>query len=368
MSRKTGLIAALVVAIVGALAFAQFRGSSAAEASSGGAPRTLTIASIAYPHEGRQRYQGQTAIIQEQGWLEAELAKRGIKLEWFPVSTSVGGPVINEGFAAKRIDFASYGDFPALIAAAGGVDLRLVVPAGRGQNAYLVVRNGLNAESIADLKGKRIALHRGRPWELPFAKLIEQNGLKLADFRILNINPPASHAALAAGDVDAVFLLSDAHLLTQKGVGRIVWSTKEAPASWKMRAELFGRGDFVDNHPELTQLVADAYVRAQAWSSDPANREKFIELSARAESPRSVIEAEYDEPRVSWPDRFSPLYDDFMVGHYRDAAKYTFDQGLVRKQVDVDKLLDRRFATQALRNLKLEQHWQPAAGTGVSGS
>ncbi|MEG3181414.1 ABC transporter substrate-binding protein [Sphingomonas sp. LT1P40] len=359
MSRKTILIAIGAVLILGALLVYQFRGG-AGDAAAGESTKTLTIASIAYPHEGKQRYQGQTAIIQQQGWLEAELAKKGVKLNWFPVSTAVGGPVINEGFAAKRIDFASYGDFPAIIAVAGGVDLRLVVPVGRGQNAYLVVRNGIAANSIADLKGRRIALHRGRPWELPFAKLAEANGLKLSDFRILNINPPASHAALASGDVDAVFLLSDAHLLVEKKVGRIIWSTKQAPQSWKMRAELFGRGDFVDGHPELTQLVADAYVRAQAWSSDPANREAVIEITSRAESPRSVVEAELNEPRVAWKDRYSPLYDDFMVGHYRDAAAYTFDQGLVRKQVDVDKLLDRRFATKALERLKLQDQWQAA--------
>jgi len=359
MSRKTILIAIVAIGVLAALVVHQFRGGGTAQPAPGQNPATLTIAAIAYPHEGQQRYQGQNAIVQQQGWLESELAKRGVKLAWFPVATAVGGPVVNEGFAAKRIDFASYGDFPAIIAIAGGVDLRLVVPVGRGQNAYLVVRNGVAANSIKDLKGKRIALHRGRPWELPFAKLAEANGLKLSDFRILNINPPASHAALASGDVDAVFLLSDAHLLVEKKVGRIVWSTKQAPQSWKMRAELFGRGDFVDSHPELTQLVADAYVRAQAWSADPANREKVIEITSRAESPRSVIEAELDEPRVAWGDRYSPLYDDFMVAHYRDAAAYTFDQGLVRKRIDVDKLLDRRFATAALDRLKLRDQWKP---------
>ncbi len=364
MSRKTILIAIGAILLLGALLAYQFR--SPAQPAAGALPATLTIASIAYPHEGKQRYQGQTAIIQQQGWLEAELAKRGVKLIWFPVSTAVGGPVINEGFAGKRIDFASYGDFPAIIAVAGGVDLRLVVPVGRGQNVYLVVRNGVTASGIADLRGKRIALHRGRPWELPFAKLVEQNGLKLSDFRILNINPPASHAALASGDVDAVVLLSDAHLLVEKKVGRIIWSTKQAPQSWKMRAELFGRGDFVDRHPELTQLVADAYVRAQHWASDPARRDEVIDITSRAEAPRSVIEAELNEPRVAWPDRYSPLYDDFTVSHYRDVAAYTFDQKLVRAKVDVDKLLDRRFAAEALKRLDLQSHWRPATAQAAA--
>lgn len=374
MTRKSILVAVAVVAAIGALIAFQFAGRARSGAA-GGQPQTLTIASIAYPHEGQQRYQGQIAIIQEQGWLEQQLAKRGVKLVWFPVPTAVGGPLINEGFAGKRIDFASYGDFPAIIAKSGGVDLRLIVPNGRGQNAYLVVRKGLNARTIADLKGKRIALHRGRPWELPFAKLLDANGLTLKDFRILNINPPASHAALASGDVDAVFLLSDAYLLEKKGVGRIIWSTKEAPADWKMRAELFGRGDFVDAHPDLTAIVAEAYLRAAYWSSLPENRQRVNEISARAETPLDVVEADQNDPRVAWKDRFSPLFDDFMVDHYRNVADYTYRQGLVRNKVDVDRFLEPRFAKEALQRLNLATYWQAttnqasaAADAGRQGS
>ena len=326
----------------------------------GRAPKTLTIASIAYSNKGQQRYAGQTAVIIEQGWLAQELAKRGIKLEWLPVPTAIGAPIINEGFAAKRVDFASYGDFPAIIANAGGIETRLVVPAGRGQNVYLVVRTGLAANSVEDLKGKRIALHRGRPWELPFAKLLDSKGLKLTDFKVLNINPPASIAALAAGDVDAVVLLSDGILAEQKGFGRIIWSTRQAPPEWRMRAEVFGRKDFVDEHPELTQLVADAYVRAADWSSRPENRERVIEIASGSENPRAVIEAEYSDPTVAWPDRFSPLFDEFLKRHYREAADYTFREKLVRRKIDADALFAPQFVARALKTLNLEDRWQPA--------
>lgn len=366
MTWKKLTIVALVLLGVAGLIVHQFRARGTSDGVDGALPRTLTIASIAYPYKGQQTYAGLTQRIVEDGWLKDRLAKKGVELVFFPVPTAVGGPLINEGFAGKRIDFASYGDFPAIIAVSGGVPLKLVVPAGRGQNAYLVVRNGLAATGIADLKGKRIALHRGRPWELPFSKLLDANGLKLSDFKILNINPPASHAALASGDVDAVFLLSDGILLEQRGAGRIIWSTKTAPSDWKMRAELFGRGDFVDRHPELTQIVADAYVRAAHWSAQPENRAAVIEEAARGDTPISVVEADYDEPRVSWRDRFSPLFDDFMVRHYRSVADYTFAQGLVRRKVDVAALLDRRFAAQALENLKLDGYWQPTPTEAVA--
>ena len=356
---KNWIIAAAVALAVVALVAFQLRGQGE-DAAEAGIPKTLTIASIAYPDKGKHLFAGLTQTVIEQGWLKQELAKKGVALDFFPVPTAVGGPLINESFAGKRIDFAAYGDFPAIIAASGGVPLKLVTPVGPGNNSYLVVRNGLAANSIADLKGKRIALHRGRPWELPFSKLLDANGLKLSDFTIVNINPPASHAALASGDVDAVFLLSDAILLEQKKLGRIIWSTKQAPPEWRMRAELFARGDFVDLHPELTQLVVNAYVRAAHWAAQPENRTVMIAQAARGETPASVVEADYDEPGLNWRDRFSPLFTPAMVDHYRSVADYSFKRGLVRTKVDADALIDRRFADQALRNLKLEGFWQPA--------
>ncbi|MGK2287055.1 ABC transporter substrate-binding protein [Pedomonas sp. V897] len=366
MNLKGRILGVLTLLGVASLVLFQFTGARAPEAGGADLPQQLTIASIAYSYKGQQVFTGLTGTVIRQGWLKEELAKRGVALSFFPVPTAVGGPLINEGFAGKRIDFASYGDFPAIIAASGGVPLKLVAPLGRGNNSYLVVRKGLEARSIRDLKGKRIALHRGRPWELPFSKLLDANGLSLSDFKILNINPPASHAALAAGDVDAVFLLSDGILLEQKGIGRIIWSTKEAPLAWRMRAELFGRADFIESQPELTQLVVDAYVRAAHWAAQPENRAAVIEDLARSDTPVSVIEADFDEANVAWRDRFTPLFTDAVINHYRSVAEYTHAQGLVRQKVDVDALIEPRFVTRAVNKFGLRTFWQPAAPDGVS--
>nr|WP_284698972.1 ABC transporter substrate-binding protein [Sphingomonas lycopersici] len=344
----------------GALAFQFHRaGGSAA------AVRTVNIAGIAYPYQGQQVYNGLTGIIIQQGWLKQELAKRGVELAFTPIPTAVGGPLINEGFSGKRIDFASYGDFPAIIAVSGGVPLKLVAPVGQGQNSYLVVRNGLSAKTIADLKGKRIALHRGRPWELPFSKLLDANGLKLSDFTIVNINPSATPAALASGNVDATFLLSDGLLLEQRGVGRVIWSTKQAPADWRMRAELFGRGDFVDHNPELTQIVVNAFVRAAAWSALEEHRAEVIRQASRGALPEAIVAKDYAESGIAWRDRFSPIFTPDIAGHYRSVAEYTYARGLVRNKVDVDALIDQRFVPNALRDLKLDRFW-PAGSAAAA--
>lgn len=327
---------------------------------SGGGAKVVNIASIASPYQGRQVFNGLTGVVADDGWLKGELDKRGVQLNFVPVPTAVGGPLINEGFSAKRIDFASYGDFPAVIAVAGGVPLKLVAPLGGGQNVYLVARKGSPAKSLADLRGKKIALHRGRPWELPFSKLVDASGLKLDDFTIVNINPSATPAALASGSVDAAVLLSDGLLLEQKGIGKVIWSTADAPADWKMRAELFARGDFVEQHPELTQLVVNAFVRAAAWSSKDENRTKVIQNASRGFLPVDVLAKDYAADGLPWRERFSPVFHPDVRAHYRSVTDYAFKRKLIRKPVDADKLIDDRFVTKALHDLDLETYWSTA--------
>jgi len=349
LSRR-GATGAIASFLAGGLAACSRAGSA------GGAP-IVNLASIAYPSEGKQIFNGLTGIIQRDGWLKGELAKRGAGLAFTPIPTAVGAPLINEGFSGKRIDFASYGDFPAIIAVAGGVPLKLVAPLGQGQDVYLLVGKGSTAGSIHDLKGKRIALHRGRPWELPFAKLLDANSLSFDDFSIVNINPSATPAALASGAVDATVLLSDAVLLEQKGVGRIIWSTRQAPADWKMRAELFARGGFIDDHPDLAQLVVNAYVRAAYWSAQDANREQVTRDAARGLTPEDIVRKEYAAATYPWKERFSPLFRPEVRSHYRSVAEYAAARGLVRGKVDSDSLLDDRFVRQALKDQHLDGFW-----------
>jgi len=352
-----------LVAVMALLGCAWLAGCGGSGGSTGGeAVKTVTIASIAYPYQGKQVFNGLNGVVIQQGWLKEQLAEKGVELVFTPVSTAVGGPLINEGFSGKRIDFASYGDFPAAIAVAGGVPLKILAPVGQGQDVYIVVRKGLAAKSLADLKGKRIALHRGRPWELPFSKLVDSSGLNLSDFKIVNINPSATPAALESGSVDAAVLLSDGLLVEQKGIGRVIWSTRDAPADWKMRAELFGRADFVDAHPDLTQLVVDAFVKAAAWSSDEANKEEVIRRAARGALPEDIVAKDYANSGIPWRERFSPIFNPAVRTHYRSVADYALERGLIRNKVDADALIDERFVNKALKDLKLEQFWAHQAG------
>lgn len=349
------LLRGAALALPAALPFA----ASAAHADD--APKVVRIAVVAFSNGGKTQYAGASALIDADKSLEKALAARNIKLEWVPVSTAAVGTLVNEAFTNQSIDFAAYGDLPSVVVNAAGTHTRLIVPGGVGSNAYLVVPANSTAKSIADLRGKRIALNRGRPWEVPFGKLIAANGLKLSDFRIFNLDPQAGAAAVAAGRVDGFFTLSDAYPLVDKQVGKIVWSTKFAPDDWKMRAELWGDAGFVARYPEVTQLVATAYVRAAWWISQPQNRDAFVKVLSASGQPESVVRREYDGEKLPWKDQWSPLFTPALSAHYRDVAAYSVQARLASEPVDVNSLLAPQFVATALRQLGIEHYWDDAA-------
>ena len=326
--------------------------------------KEVRIATVAYNVNGKIGFNGSAAIVEKQGWLKDELAKQGVKLTWVPVTAQSVGVTINEAFANKSIDFAGYGDLPSIILNSGGVETRIVVPGGRGNNVYLVVPPGSTAKSLVDLKGKRIALHRGRPWEITFARYVESNGLKFSDFKISNLNPGAGAAALAAGNVDAFVTLSDAYQLEDKKIGKIIWSTKTSAQDWKMRAELWGAKDFIAQNPAITQTIATAYVKAAHWTSQQANFDEYLKVANQNGQPENVYRREYSDDSVSWKSRWSPLFDDLVSDHYANAAQYSRKANLIRKDLNASQLFEPRFLNAALKALKLEDYWQPRKTAG----
>ena len=318
-------------------------------------PAVLRIATTAFTENGKAAVGGVAYRVQQEGWLASQLQSRGVRLEWMAVTGDTGA-TMNEAFASGRIEFAAYGDLPSVILNAGGVRTQVVVPAGRGTDVFLLVAPGSNATSLRDLKGKRISVHRGRPWELGLRHLIEDSGMKPSDFKLVNMDIKPGAAALATGNVDALFVLGG-DALEDRGAGRIIWSSKGKPER-KMRAELWGRRDFTQANPELAQLVVTAWLRAQHWASQDANRETLIRDGTRAGVPERVVRRSYDDPTLAWKDRFSPLYDGLVYRHYREVLAFAHQQKLLRKQLPVEELLEPRFVVAGLKELGLTDYWQ----------
>lgn len=311
----------------------------------------LRVAVVANGTSGSLDFIGVPQLISQDPIFLNALKQKNIALKWEPVTTAAVATLVNESFLNNKIDFAFYGNLPAVVLNATGVKTQIVVSGGIGNNVYLVVPADSTVKTIEDLKGKKIALHRGRPWEINFAQLIQSKGLNLKDFQIVNLNPQAGAAALSAKSVAAFFTLSDALTLQDRHLGKIIWSSQALPADWKMRAELWGRKSYLEQHPETTQLLADATVRAMNWVSK--HQDEFQQSQTRFGQPLNVIQREGHNTASTWQQDWSAEYQlDVLKQHYSRVIDHAVNNRLIQAPIKVDELLNPKFTQQAIQNLQ----------------
>lgn len=149
---------------------------------------------------GYQKY-GTLVLLKGRGTLEEKLKPLGWSVEWteFP-----GGPQLLEALNVGAIDFGSTGEAPPIFAQAAGAPLVYVAhepPAPRGE-AILVPKDS-PIQSVAELKGKKVALNKGSNVHYLLVKALEEAKLSYSDVETVFLPPADGRAAFEQGSVDA---------------------------------------------------------------------------------------------------------------------------------------------------------------------
>lgn len=179
---------------------------------------------------GYQKY-GTLVLLKAKGSLEKRLAEQGIEVKWteFP-----GGPQLLEGLNVGSIDFGVTGETPPVFAQAAGADLLYVAsePPAPTSEAILVPKES-PVQSVADLKGKKVALNKGSNVHYLLVRAPEDAGLKYSDIQPVYLPPADARAAFERGSVDAW----------------VIWDPFLAAAEQQLRARTLRDGTgLVDNH------------------------------------------------------------------------------------------------------------------------
>jgi sulfonate transport system substrate-binding protein len=149
---------------------------------------------------GYQKY-GTLVLLKARGSLEKRLAPMHVEVRWteFPA-----GPQLLEGLNVGSIDFGIAGEAPPIFAQAAGADLVYVgnEPQASAGEAILVPKNS-PIKSVAELKGKKVALNKGSNVHFLLVKLLEKAGVKYNDIDPIFLTPADARAAFERGSVDA---------------------------------------------------------------------------------------------------------------------------------------------------------------------
>lgn len=298
------------------------------------------------------------AITQAHGLLEKEFEADGIKIRW--IFFKGAGPAVNEAFSNQQIDIAFQGDLPAVVGRSGGLDTRILLMMGKN-NFYLAVRPDSGITRIEELRGKRIALHKGTNVQLGANRILGKADLRERDVRIFNLDILASLAAFQSGDLDAIFSGINLFRLQDLGTGKVIYGTAEDPP-FAGGVHLIVRQPFAKKYPQITQRVVNAVVRSAHYASLPENREEVLKSWENG----SITTAHYeiDLQGSTLRERLSPLLDPYSRALYQAAIDDAVEFRLIRRPFSLDEWLDERYLNQALRDLKLEDFWQPLDAEG----
>src|SRR6202790_2247705 len=157
---------------------------------------------------GFQKY-GKLVLLKSKGSLEEKLQAAGDKVVWteFP-----SGPPLLEALNVGAIDFGNTGEAPPIFAQAAGAPIQYVAyePAAPKGEAILVQKDS-KLTSVAELKGKKVALNKGSNVHYLLVKALEKAGVKYSEIEPVFLAPADARAAFERGAV-AAWVIWDPYL------------------------------------------------------------------------------------------------------------------------------------------------------------
>lgn len=301
------------------------------------------------------------ATVHLKGLLEEEFKKDGIKVTWSFLRGA--GPAVNELYANGLVDFSLLGDLPSIIGHAGGLRTKVLAATAIRGNTYIFVPTSSSIQSVADLRGKKVALFKGTNIQLSAAKVLEKFGLKESDIRAINMDTATAKAAMATGDVDAAFGWTEYLSLRDQGLARMLYSTDTSDPLAFRHCSFIGSEDFINKYPEHTKRVVKTLVLAAKWLSDQEqNPAPAFQLWSRS----GVTFANFKEDQGSNSLKVlsSPLLDEYVASQYNTNISEAKRFGLIRKTFRFEDWVEPRFLDEVLRELNLQEYWVPYGKDG----
>jgi NitT/TauT family transport system substrate-binding protein len=134
-------------------------------------------------------------VAQDKGWFKE--AGVDVKLEWFDYSASM------DAFAAGKVDAVLMTNGDTLVTGAGGgKGVMILVTDYSNGNDMIIAKPGI--KSLADLKGKKVAVETGLVEHLLLRAGMKKLGMKPGDIEIVNAKTNEMPQVLATKDIAAV--------------------------------------------------------------------------------------------------------------------------------------------------------------------
>src|SRR6516225_2946104 len=274
-------------------------------------------------------YNPVSMVLKQNGLLEKEFAKDGIGIVWVQ---SAGSNKALEFLNAGSIDFGSTAGSAALVARINGNPIKSIYVYSRPEWTALVTTRDSSIKTVADLKGKRVAVTRGTDPHIFLVRALLGAGLSEKDIAPVLLQHADGKTALIRGDVDAWAGLDPMMAQAEIEEGARLFFRKAEANTWGI---LNVREQFLKEHPDAVRRVLATYEEARKYALANYSdlKKSFIAVTrlTDAVADKQLKErTELTHSRIGAPQRESIL-----------AAGLALQQaGVIDPKVDVKASLD----------------------------
>jgi sulfonate transport system substrate-binding protein len=257
--------------------------SATAGALAGAMPALASAQTKPVLRIGFQKY-GTLTLLKGRGTLDKRLAAQGIDVKWveFPA-----GPVLLEGLNVGSIDFGTAGEAPPIFAQAAGADLVYVgnEPPSPASEAIVVPKTS-TLRTLADLRGKRVALNKGSNVHYLLLQALQKAGIAYQEIQPVYLPPADARAAFERGSVDAWAIWDPFLAAAEKQLGaRVLADGTGLVANHQF---YLASRSYAEKNREIIKTVIDELAKVDDWGRDNVNEVAAI-LSTQTGLDNAVV-------------------------------------------------------------------------------
>lgn len=324
MKKTTKLLAGLVAILL--FAFAAGCGSAPATPSAPAKPAAANPKSISLTYV-KAPLNVPSIVEKKLGLLEKEFAKDKIAVQYPEITV---GSKQTEAMAAGSLDFAhALGGTSAILAAANGVDLKIIAIYSRAPKAFVVLTKGDKIQKVSDLKGKKVAGPKGTILHQLILAALAKEGLKPDDIQFISMDLPSSAAALMNGSVDAALSAGPDAIRAEKAGARVLTTGEGLVEATIVTAV---RGEFLQKHPDLVKRFLKTHTAAiEHMRSKP---DEVLAMTAA----ETGLPAETVKLMLPMYD-FSPTVKPSDIAELKRTQDFLLQNGMLKKSIEIEKML-----------------------------
>lgn len=251
-----------------------------------------------------------------------------------------------QAIVAKKIQGMAASLDVSIAALGQGVPLKFVwaFDASAGADGIIVTKAS-GIKTIADLKGKEVAYHKGSSSHILLTTLLKKNGLKDSDIKSVEMKASEAAAAVMAGKVPAA-VTWEPHMTKSVAAGNVILATsKDTPA---LIADVLAlHEDFVKSNPNQVQALVGAMAEATEFiQKNPAEAAKIMSVVLK-EKPEETLEGNKTIQFYNLKDNLALYGTKEKPGALFDVAKiagqFYVDQKILSSVPDASKAIDSTF-------------------------